>query len=162
MEQKVFISRSNTVTFTCPACNFPRQVSLEDHKELEQAVRVTVTCTQCGHRYRASIERRRQYRKSVNFPGMYTHLVNGKPLSRGYLKVVDLSRTGLKIKLNEPKTFAPGERLLIEFHLDDAAHSLVKKQVEVKKTFDDVIGVAFTSVHVSDPSDRALGFYLFG
>ena len=78
------------------------------------------------------------------------------------MKVIDLSRTGLKIKVNEIAKFSAGDRMVIEFRLDDANRSLIRKEVEIKKIFDLELGVAFTSIHPSDPSDRALGFYMLG
>ena len=162
MIQKVYITSSNMITFTCPECKFPRVVSVEERQELKTADKVRVRCKRCGHKYPAVIERRRQYRKVTNFPGTFTRLVKGRPVDKGYMKVVDLSRTGLKLRLNGKVQIGVGDRLIIEFNLDDANRSLIKKEVEVKKIFDQELGVAFTSVHPSDPSDRALGFYMFG
>ena len=162
MSQKVFVTSDQTITFTCPACQQPREVRVADHKELEKADKLRVTCRHCGHKYPVLIERRRQYRKPVDFSGTYTHYVSGKPLGKGFMRVVDLSRSGLKLKMNEKAGFGQGDKLRIEFHLDDANHSLIKKEVEIKKVFGTELGVAFTSSHPSDPSDRALGFYMFG
>ena len=162
MTQKVYISKNNMLTFTCPKCEHPRVVNIAEHKELEKADKVKVKCGDCGHKYRAIIERRRQYRKPVNFSGTYTHLIAGKPVAKGYMKIVDMSRTGLKLILNEKPDFTKGEKLQLEFRLDDANRSLIRKEVEIKIIFKDGLGVEFTSVHPSDPSDKALGFYMFG
>ncbi len=162
MLQKVYVTNDQMITFTCPACRQPRVVRVADHKKLETADKLRVTCRHCGHKYPVLIERRRQYRKAVNFSGTYTHYVNGKPMGKGFMRVVDLSRTGLKLKMNEKGGFGYGDKLQIEFRLDDLNHSLVKKEVEIKKIFEAELGVAFTSSHPSDPSDRALGFYMFG
>ena len=162
MVQKVYISSSKMVTFTCPQCEYPRMVNVEEHKELETVERVKVKCKRCSHQYRVVIERRGQYRKPVDLPGTYTQLVDGRPTDKGYLRVLDLSRSGLKIRLNEMPAFGVGDRLMIEFHLDDASRSLIRKEVEIKKIFGQELGLAFISVHPSDPSDKALGFYMFG
>ena len=162
MPQKVYITSKQMITFTCPECQHPRIVSIAEHKGLEKAVNVGVTCKRCGHKYRAIIERRQQYRKAVNLPGTYIHLVNGRMRGKGYMTVVDLSRTGLKIKLNNKEGFAIGDRMLLEFNLDNASHSLIKKEVEIKKIDKAELGVAFLSMHPSNPSDKALGFYMFG
>jgi transcription elongation factor Elf1 len=162
MSQKVYITSNQMITFSCPECQHPRIVSIAEHKGLEKAINVRVTCKRCGHKYRATIERRQQYRKAVNLPGTYTHLVNGRLRGKGYMTVVDLSRTGLKLKLNDKGGFAIGDRLMIEFSLDDANHSLIKKEVEIKKIDKAELGVAFLSMHPSNSSDKALGFYMFG
>ena len=162
MIQKAYITRKNMITFTCPECRHPRIVSLSERPELENAVKVKVTCTKCGRKYGVVIERRRQYRKVVNFPGTFTRMVKGRATETGYMKVVDLSRTGMKIKLNDISNLSVGDLLVIEFRLDDAQRSLIRKEVEIKKIFNLELGVAFTSIHASDPSDRALGFYMLG
>ena len=162
MVQRVHISNSKLVTFTCPNCEHPRVVDVTEHREIETVERVKLKCKNCGQPYRVEIERRAQYRKTVDLPGTYTQLADGRPADKGYMKVIDLSRSGLKIRLNDNISLAVGERLIIEFHLDDANRSKIRKEVEVKKIFGQELGLAFTSVHASDPSDKALGFYMFG
>ena len=162
MLQKAYITSNHMITFVCPKCQHPRVVSIADHTELEKADKVRVTCKRCNHKYRVAIERRAQYRKTVNLPGTYTHVVNGQMRGKGYMTVVDLSRTGLKIKLNEIEGFSIGDKLVIEFNLDDAKHSLIKKEVKIMKIDKTELGVAFYSMHPSNPSDKALGFYMFG
>lgn len=162
MSERVYITSKQMITFTCPECRLPRVVSIAEHRELEKAVSVKVTCKKCGHKYRATIERRQQYRKPVNLPGTYTHRVNGRMRGKGYMTVVDLSRTGLKLKMSDKGEFAVGDRLVLEFTLDDANHSIIKKEVEIKKVDRTDLGVAFLSMHPSNPSDKALGFYMFG
>ena len=75
--------------------------------------------------------------------------------------VTDVSRTGLRIKLNKKRDFLIGDRVIVEFHLDDKNRSLIKKECIIKKDFDLEFGIEFISVHPSDPSDRAIGFYMF-
>jgi predicted Zn finger-like uncharacterized protein len=162
MVEKVFITGSKKVTFSCPECENARVVDLDQHNQWEKADRIKVRCGRCGHTFRVVLEKRAQYRKAVNFSGSYARLVGGRPVAKGRMKVVDLSRTGLKLKLNETPNFMVGDILQIEFHLDDAKQSLIKKEVEIKKIFGQELGVAFTSMHPSNPSDKALGFYMFG
>ena len=136
-------------------------VDLNQHKEWEKADRIKVRCARCRHTFRVVFEKRAQYRKTVDFTGVFTRIVDGRPVEKGPMKVVDLSRTGLKLKLNEAPNYRAGDILQIEFHLDDAKRSLIKKEVEVKIVFGQELGVAFTSMHSSNPSDKALGFYMF-
>ena len=160
--QMVYITSGNQVTFTCPQCEHPRVVNLADHDGLEKATTVKVSCRECGYKYRAILERRRQFRKSVNFSGSYTHLRNGRPVDNGFMVVEDISRTGLKLRLAQKTAFAVGDKLKVEFRLDDVKRSSINKEVEIKIIFTDGLGVEFTSVHPSNPSDKALGFYMFG
>ncbi len=159
--QKVFISNDNTVTFKCPKCNIPKTVNISEYKNLDKAERVKVKCS-CGNSYRVLIEKRKQYRKKTNFPGTFIHFVSNIPRNKGMMIVTDVSRTGLKIKLHEKQDFIVGDRIIVEFHLDDKNRSLIKKECIIKKLFDLEYGIEFVSVHTSDPNDRALGFYMFG
>ena len=158
--QKVFISSDNTITFKCPKCNQPRTVDMSNYKNLEKAERVKAKCA-CGNTYFALIEKRKQFRKRANFPGTFVHIVSGIPKDRGTMLVTDMSRTGLKIKLNSKREIFIGDNIIVEFHLDDKNRSLIKKECIIKKDFGFEFGIEFISVHPSDPSDRAIGFYMF-
>ena len=161
MTQKVYITHNNLVTFSCPKCKQPRVVDLADHPELEQTDKANVKCP-CGHKYSVSIERRKQYRVATNFAGEFRQIVDNREIDRGLMTVIDMSRTGLKIRLNVKRDLKVGDRLSLEFRLDDAQRTLIQKEVVIKKIFGLELGVEFTSIHPSNPSDRALGFYMFG
>jgi hypothetical protein len=158
--QKVFISSDHTITFKCPKCNQPRTVDVSNYQNLEKVERVKVKCA-CKNIYYALIEKRKQFRKRTNFPGTFTHIVSDTPKDKGTMIVTDVSRTGLKIKLNSKREFIIGDKIIVEFHLDDKSRSLIKKECIIKKDFGLEFGIEFISVHPSDPSDRAIGFYMF-
>ena len=156
--QKVFISSDNTITFRCPKCNKSRTIDMSNYKNLEKAEKVKVKCA-CGNTYYALIEK--QFRKRTNFPGSFIHIVSDIPKEKGVMLVTDVSRTGLKIKLNSKREFFIGDNIIVEFHLDDKNRSLIKKKCIIKKDFGLEFGIEFISVHLSDPSDKAIGFYMF-
>ena len=158
--QKVFVSSENTITFKCPKCNQPRTVDVSNYRNLEKAERVKVKCA-CENIYYALIEKRKQFRRTTNFPGTYTHIVSDIPKNKGTMVVTDVSRTGLRIKLNSKTEFFLGDKIIVEFHLDDKNRSPIKKECIIKKDFGLEFGIEFISVHPSDPSDRAIGFYMF-
>ncbi len=161
MTHKVYITHNNLVTFTCPKCEQPRVVDLADHPELEKTDKAKVKCP-CGHKYSVSIERRKQYRVETNFAGEFKQIVDTGEIDRGLMTVLDMSRTGLKIRLNVKRDLKVGDTLSLEFRLDDSQRTLIQKEVVIKKIFGLEVGVEFTSIHPSNPSDRALGFYMFG
>lgn len=162
MTEKAYITSRGMITFICPECRYARVVQVDAHEGLATATRVRVTCRRCAHKYRVTIERRGQFRRAVDFAGCYRPAVNAERDPTGLMRVLDISRTGLRIRLNQPKGFEPGDRLQIEFYLDDAKRSLIRKEVEIKTVEGRDLGVAFCRMHPSDPSDRALGFYLLG
>ncbi|MBW2219391.1 MAG: hypothetical protein JRF40_07875, partial [Deltaproteobacteria bacterium] len=48
------------------------------------------------------------------------------------MTVTDLSRSGLRIKLNSPQDLVRGAKLNLEFILDDKQRSVVNKEVIVR------------------------------
>ena len=155
---KVYISDTNTATIVCPQCDKNKTVDVSRYVALDQTVRVKSKCS-CGHTWTSVLEKRRQYRKSVDFPGVYELVQNGETVDKGSMVVKDLSLTGLKLKLNVARNFEIDSRLLVEFHLDDNRRTLMRKNVLVKNVSGAYVGVAFSA---SEPQDPALGFYLMG
>ena len=160
MAEKVFVTESNMAVFECPQCNKGKSVDVSRFKDVRRAVRLKVKCP-CGHIYRVVLERRRHFRKDVNFPGTYTHVLSDYREEKGGITVKDLSRSGVKVRLNVEKGFKIGDILLVEFQLDDKQRSLIKKNAVIKKISDSYLGLEFNSIDSSDPSDKAIGFYMF-
>lgn len=159
--QKVFVTGENKAAFACPECEQTRTVDVTQYKELDRAVKIKVKCA-CGHVYTAALERRRQFRKQVNFKGTYYRLTEGRYTGKGQMVVSDLSRTGLKLRLNDNPNLNPGDRLFVEFHLDDFKSSFIQKEVVIRKVDGFELGTEFAAVDASDPNMKAIGFYLFG
>jgi hypothetical protein len=159
--QKVFITGDNQATFACPACKKTRTVDVSRQKGLERAIKIKVKCP-CGYDYPVMLERRQQHRKEVSFPGTYVHLKNFRPVGKGVMMVTDLSRAGIKVTISDSRHFAVGDRLRVEFRLDDRKRSLIDKEVIVRKVDGADLGTQFASVDAGDPNDKAIGFYLFG
>jgi hypothetical protein len=119
-------------------------------------VRVNIKC-RCGHAFRAVLEKRRRYRKNTKLPGTYSYERSDGSVDKGIMQVVDISSSGMKLKLNVGRTFKVGDKLKVEFNLDDPQHTLIDKIVIVKNVSDAHVGVAFREREGDDPS---LGFYL--
>ena len=160
MAEKVFVTGNNMAVFECPQCNNAKRVDVSKYKDIRQAVRIKVKCS-CGHSYIVVLERRKHFRKDVNFPGTYTQVLPDYREDKGGITVKDLSRAGAKIKLNVEKDFKIGDILSVEFSLDDKQRSLIKKEAVIRKISDLYLGVEFSSVDSSNPSDKAIGFYMF-
>ena len=160
MAQKVYVTPAYTGVFECPQCKNSRSVDVSKFKKIEKEVKIKVNCP-CGHSYPVILERRRHYRKTVNLAGSYLFLVRGSPTKKKMLTVKDVSQSGLKIRVSEKPEFEIGDRILVEFHLDDNKRSLIKKETIVRAIKELHIGLEFSSMDSSDPGDKALGFYLF-
>lgn len=165
MAQKVFITNNNLATFICPQCEKTRTVDVSKYKNLAQAAKVKVKCS-CGHAYSVELDKRKHYRRETSLTGVYIHIVSSlgtdfsEEVGKGIMTVQDLSRSGLRFKLNVAPTFAVGDKLLLEFRLDDKKRSLIKKEVSIRSIKGLIIGTEFTHLDPSDSSDRAIGFYL--
>ena len=156
MVERVYPTDSNKATFICPACKKTKTVDVSVYVKKTRVVKVNSKCA-CGHTWTSVLEKRKQYRKSVNLPGTYEHIRDGKSVDRGGMKVMDLSGGGVKLKLNVERNFKEGEHLNIEFHLDDSKRTLIKKDVTIRNVSGLYIGTSFRSADVYDP---VLGFYL--
>ena len=158
MTEKVFITSQQMATFVCPKCSTSKTVNVSKYANLDKLVKVNVKCP-CGHAYTSILEKRKQYRKETNLPGSYIHSAEGKADNRGLMTVKDVSATGLKLKTNVAQNFAIGDRMQVEFHLDDRNRTLIKKRVILRYLNAPFIGVEFEP---TETTDKALGFYLLG
>ncbi len=156
MDQTVFISSNNTATFRCPKCGKAKITDVSKYANTNQKITVKCTCT-CGNTFRCRLEKRRQYRKSADLPGRFTLMGENGPADSGLVKVVDISTTGLKLKLNAPRDFPIGAKLLVEFNLDNQKRSPMKKKVIIRNISGLYVGAAFLPNEMDDP---ILGFYL--
>ncbi|MGA6926910.1 MAG: PilZ domain-containing protein [Desulfosarcina sp.] len=156
MDQTVFISSNNTATFRCPACGKSKTADVSQYAATDKKITVNCTCA-CGHHFRGRLEKRKQYRKGADLPGKFTLLGENGPEDTGLVKVVDISSTGLKLKMAVPRTLPVGARLLVEFRLDDRKRTPMQKRVIVRNVVGLHVGVSF---HPNEMDDPALGFYL--
>ncbi len=152
MPEKVYIGENNMATFRCPQCDKSKTADVSRYRHIQTAVRVKLKCP-CGHAYTVLLERRKHVRKNLNLPG---HFYHNKSSQRGSMTVTDLSRSGLRLKLNFKCDVQVGDKLMLEFTLDDKQHSLVSKEVIVRSITDTNIGAEFTAKEHYDK----LGSYL--
>lgn len=156
MDQTVFISSNNTATFRCPQCGVAKTADVSQYATTNKKISVNCTCV-CGHHFRCRLEKRKQYRKGADLPGKFTLLEEGGAKDSGLVKIVDLSTTGLKMKLTVPRTFPIGATLRVEFRLDDRKRTPMEKRVIVRNVNGPYVGGSF---HPHELDDPALGFYL--
>ena len=165
MLEKVFVNDNNIAVFICPECKKSRNVDVSKHKNLDKASKIKCSCP-CGHSYNAILEKRKHYRKITDFPGIYVNIVSSigvdflEEVVRGTLRVTDISRTGLQLTLNIQQDFSVNDKILLEFRLDDKQKTSIKKEVVIKNINGLHVGAEFCTIESSNPSDKAIGFYL--
>lgn len=163
MTEKVFINNSGMATFVCPKCQKTKITNVARYQKTEKAVKVNCRCS-CGHQYSVLLERRKFYRRTTDLPGSYLHKKTELPGTykipwtedKGRMTVTDISRSGLKLKLNVERDFKPGDKLFVEFNLDNQDHSLIEKHVIVRNVRGCSVGVEFVTI---EPFGQ-LGAYL--
>lgn len=159
MAEKIYITDDNKATFICPKCKKTVVKDLTRYIRLKKALRFKAKC-RCGHVYEVFLEKRKKFRKQTSLPGSYKFGKINSPSQEymGSMTVENISYTGLRVKLPLSPRFKVGDTLFIEFRLDDAHRSQIKKKVVVKNINDRSVGLAYTSPQAHD---SALGFYLF-
>ena len=161
LTNKVFINKDNKAVLVCPQCGKEKIVDASQYKQIGSTVRLRRRCS-CGYTYIAHLERRKFYRKNVNIPGKYRH---EKDTVKYEIIIMDLSRSGLKFETNEAHTIEIGDKLFMEFQLDNKQHTLIKKDVFVRIIRGNEIGTEFCSRNLKNPYDKAydmaIGFYTF-
>ncbi|MBI5062246.1 MAG: PilZ domain-containing protein [Desulfatitalea sp.] len=156
MVEKVFITSNNMATFVCPQCGNVTTANVSKYAATDKRITVKCNCS-CGHRFSVALEKRRQYRKTADLPGMYFYRLPNGDMDKGIMRVVDVSSTGLKLRLNVPRNFEVGEMLRVEFHLDDKRRTFIEKRVIVRNVIQTLVGTSFAPNEGDDPN---LGFYL--
>jgi len=159
MAVKIYVNENNSATFICPKCQKTAVKDLTRYIERKKAFRLKARCN-CGHSYEVFLEKRKKFRKPADLPGSYkfTAVAAASEEQQGSMTVKDLSYSGLRIKLSVPPRFKVGDTIFVEFRLDDANRSRIRKKVIVKNIEELSVGLAY-----ADPQnhDSVLGFYLF-
>ncbi len=155
-EHRIFINDRGEGTFICPTCDKGVIRDLNQFIKTREAVRLKCKCS-CGNVYRVLLERRCHFRKPVNLMGVFFfQRPNGSPM-KGLLKIRDISQSGIQFSVNSMPEFEVGDKLIIEFTLDDKEHSRVREEGIVQRIRSNIVGLDFkTTDHYGK-----LGRYLF-
>lgn len=152
---RTFISKDNKATFKCPKCQKIQIKDVSQFKNVDKAtIKVKCKCP-CGNVYKIILERRQEVRKPVKFMGTYSALEKGVDV-KGSMTIVDLSRSGLRFQTRMPQQFSVGEKIHVEFTLDDQQQTLIKRTLIVRSQHGSSVGTSFAT---TDHYDK-LGTYL--
>ena len=109
----------------------------------------------CGMVHEIMIGSRRYARTATSLLGRYRDLANAT--QGGHMIVEDISFGGIGFRALGSHTIRRGDRLRLEFTLDDEGQSGIALAVWVRNVWEDVIGVEFIP---SDDFNCALAAYL--
>jgi hypothetical protein len=152
MKQPVFVNSENKAVFTCPKCTKAKTVDISNLVNEKKDIKVKCSC---GHVYPVVLERRKFYRKKTSLPGIFILEQNDKEYA---MTVTNISRFGLEFNSSESEKLNVGDRIGVEFRLDDKSRSLIRKKIIIRKIEEKTAGAEFC---FPDEYDKALGFYLF-
>jgi len=124
---KVFVTSNQMATFSCPQCGESQLKDVSKFFAHESQVRLKYKC-KCHNSFSIILERRRSTRKDVNLKGSLIEKQQKSPIT-----IIDISKHGIKIKILKKHTLTMGEKLEIEFILDDPNRSIVSKAVRINK-----------------------------
>lgn len=159
MTEKIFLNSDQTATFVCPKCQKTRLVDVSQYIAQKKMLRLKAKCT-CGHTYKVFIDKRQKFRKETRLNGTYKY-GPGDSISKEYtgeITVVNISLSGLQIKLQSMPRFTVDDILFVEFLLDDQKKSRIQEKVVVKNIKGLYAGLEYV-LHKS--LNKELGFYLF-
>jgi hypothetical protein len=160
MTIKAYINSDQTATFVCPQCHKPSIKDVSKYIARNTETKLKVTCG-CGHQYAAYLEKRKKFRKETNLDGIYKFTIkdpdNNIAEGVGKMTVTNISFSGLRVKVHSTPRFAVGDKLTVEFKLNDIHQSIVRKEVLVLNIHGRSVGMEFIFNQTYDP---ALGFYL--
>mgnify|MGYP000392149310 FL=1 len=143
-QHHVLLNNQKEGVFICPACDNSVVRDLSQFAKAKVAVRVKCTC-KCGHTFRVLVERRRNARKSVNLVGMCHFLDNSKKTKKRLIKVHDISFTGLQFSVNGSPEFRVGDKIIVDFRLNDRTRSEVKEKGTIVRIKQKNVGIQFES-----------------
>lgn len=136
---KVFVTSNHIATFSCPKCGNSYQKDVSKFIDHETQVRLKYKC-KCQNSFSILLERRRAIRKEVNFKGFVIEKKQKIPMT-----IVDISKHGIKIKISKSFPLKKGDRLQVEFNLEDPNSAIISKTVRINKITSPItIGCEFT------------------
>ncbi|MCF6246160.1 MAG: hypothetical protein L3J69_02240 [Desulfobacula sp.] len=154
MKQKIYIDSLDTAQFACPTCNKEKIMQLSEYNLKCATTRVRCKC-RCGHTYMIILEKKVEPIQNTQLLG--TFISKGQIKCSGKIIIKKLNSKGIMLRTNIEQNILPGLKLLLEFVLDDAKQSIVKKEVVVKAKKGKYLSAEFiTKEHYDN-----LGPYLF-
>jgi hypothetical protein len=149
----VYVNQDNCITFTCPNCNRPASINVDNLKKKISPLKVRCACETI---FNLDIDYRVYYRKNANLSGTYRSI---QPYSsrEDDILILNISREGIGFRVFTGQKIKVGNRLELKFNLDDKKKTPLCKEVEVITVDRDYIGCHFID---TKNFEQALGYYL--
>lgn len=150
---RTFVRKNNTTTIVCPGCNLTKNIPVGTYKDKKHFLKVRCPC---GQIFEVLLDFRQFYRKEIQLPGV-ARVLGPHYEERHSVLIKNLSFSGAGFITKLPKSVRCGQRLILEFYLDDKKKQFQKKEIVIKVINGEYIGGQFKDI---DPFERELGFFL--
>jgi hypothetical protein len=173
--QKAYINADNIATIICPRCGKSSEIDASPYLHSPKAAQITfkfkcsacdcghMSCQECeetncqeGSSNVVQLERRKYFRKMVNLSG----ILFDREGRKHQVRLLDLSRTGIKMSMLTIRPIAVGQQYKVEFTLDDAKNSCLSKEIIIRKVVEKTATGEFINDQNYDLDDKVIGFYL--
>lgn len=159
MKNTLHLVGQNTTVFTCPECRQSKILNVTHQIQQKGPVCIRIRCS-CGMEKEYMLERRKSIRKKVCLKARCVSQAHGFDLP---VQIVEMSRTGMRLKLETPVILKKGDLLNICFTLPGKKEIVVKKSLLVRHIENDRIGAAFVrgkNQFRENIYDVAIGYFL--
>lgn len=151
--QKSFVKTNDTASIRCPDCALVKSIAVGKFRNSRHTLK---TRCSCGSTFLVALDFRRHYRKPTKIIGLYS-LIAPPSNGGGQMQVNNISRSGVAFSVSGQHTIQVGQKVLLNFRLDDRKQTELTKKVLVKNIRDNSIGCEFIN---PNQIGKDLGFYL--
>ena len=148
---KTFVPDDGLAAITCPNCGITREVQVGDYCGKRNTIKVRCRCKQT---FNVELEFRQFHRKPTELSGFY-EITSNKSGGRAAIK--DLSKNGMGFMVSGVHNVRVGQKILVNFALDDKNNTPLKKTAVVRSVDQNRIGCEFKK---DQAFEKDLGFYL--
>ncbi|MCZ6875791.1 MAG: PilZ domain-containing protein [bacterium] len=147
MPEEVNQESSNEIEITCPECKTTRTINVAKYRSSRRRIKAKCGCGCIFDMSDISADMRKFYRKKANLRGSYSNINMNKT---GFMRVKDVSYTGISFELEKKDDLIAGDTLGVRFVLDDERKTEIHRAVVVKNVRGKLIGVEFCDNQVFD------------
>lgn len=149
---KVFVSEHGLATITCPHCKITKQTPVGHYCGKKHQIKAQCSC---GESFLLQLEFRKNYRKPTKLEGTYR--IVSKGFGGGGATINDISRNGIGFTVTNPHNIEVGQKILLDFSLDNRKKTILSKEAIIRSVKNDQIGCEILG---NQAFEKDLGFYL--
>ncbi len=153
MELRVFMNDNGLATFKCPKCQNLQVKDIGKFDKITKVTKIKCTCS-CGHTFTVIFEKRKFFRKEVELQGRYKTRSQENKEKRGTFTIIDVSQSGLMLITNVKHDLKIGDKLILEFYIDEEQNFLIRKEGIIRRIIDKKIGIHLNMIDHCDRFGR--------